>query len=93
MVVPFSPDPAVCAGRKCSEMMQAGMKGRLFVWHGGGVIKEYREFLPVTDRTPVVSLLEGNTPLIKCDNLRNAIHPDIEPSKVRRCRPHGVLHQ
>jgi threonine synthase len=29
-----------------------------------GLIQKYREFLPVTDRTPVVSLLEGGTPLI-----------------------------
>ena len=29
-----------------------------------GVIEEYREFLPVSDATPVVTLLEGNTPLL-----------------------------
>jgi threonine synthase len=29
-----------------------------------GVIDAYREFLPVTDKTPIVSLNEGNTPLI-----------------------------
>ena len=29
-----------------------------------GLIEEYREFLPVTDDTPVVTLLEGNTPLL-----------------------------
>ena len=29
-----------------------------------GVIQEYREFLPVTDQTPIVTLLEGGTPLI-----------------------------
>jgi threonine synthase len=43
-----------------------------------GIIEEYREFLPVTDGTPVVTLLEGNTPLLKCNRLRNAINPDIE---------------
>ncbi len=30
-----------------------------------GVIGAYREFLPVSDETPVVTLLEGNTPLIE----------------------------
>lgn len=30
-----------------------------------GVIQAYREFLPVTDTTPVVTLKEGNTPLIE----------------------------
>lgn len=29
-----------------------------------GLIERYRKFLPVTDKTPVVSLQEGNTPLI-----------------------------
>lgn len=31
-------------------------------WHG--LIHAYRDFLPVSDRTPVVTLYEGNTPLI-----------------------------
>ena len=29
-----------------------------------GVISRYREYLPVTDKTPVISLSEGSTPLI-----------------------------
>ncbi|NJD68059.1 MAG: threonine synthase [Candidatus Methylomirabilota bacterium] len=38
-----------------------------------GIIEQYREFLPVTDRTPVVTLGEGNTPLILADRLRTRI--------------------
>jgi len=34
-----------------------------------GVIEEYREHLPVSDATPVVTLLEGNTPLIRARSL------------------------
>ena len=34
-----------------------------------GVIEQYRDFLPVSDRTPVVTLLEGNTPLIHAPRL------------------------
>lgn len=34
-----------------------------------GLINKYREYLPVSDKTPVVTLSEGNTPLIKADNL------------------------
>ena len=30
-----------------------------------GVINQYRDRLSVTDETPVVTLLEGNTPLIE----------------------------
>lgn len=33
-----------------------------------GVIETYRRYLPVTDSTPVVTLLEGNTPLIHVPN-------------------------
>jgi len=32
-------------------------------WYG--LINQYREFLPVTEKTPVISLNEGNTPLIR----------------------------
>lgn len=34
-----------------------------------GLIKKYREFLPVNEKTPLVSLYEGNTPLIKSLNI------------------------
>lgn len=34
-----------------------------------GVIEKYRQYLPVTDRTPVVTLLEGDTPLIPVPRL------------------------
>lgn len=34
-----------------------------------GLIEEYKEFLPVTDKTPTLTLNEGNTPLIYLGNL------------------------
>ena len=34
-----------------------------------GIIEHYRSFLPVTDRTPVVTLGEGNTPLVRAERL------------------------
>src|ERR1044071_1594069 len=43
-----------------------------------GVIERYREHLPVSDTTPVVTLLEGNTPLIRADNFVKAIGGDFE---------------
>src|SRR5215510_8411874 len=43
-----------------------------------GVIEEYRKFLPVTDRTPVVTLGEGNTPLIRATRLANRIAPVVD---------------
>jgi threonine synthase len=35
-----------------------------------GLIHQYREFLPVSGTTPIVTLNEGNTPLIRADRLR-----------------------
>lgn len=43
-----------------------------------GVIEEYRKFLPVTEKTPIVSLGEGNTPLIRAARLARTIAPGIE---------------
>jgi len=38
-----------------------------------GIIENYREFLSVSDKTPVVTLHEGNTPLILSEELSAAI--------------------
>jgi len=43
-----------------------------------GVIDEYRKFLPVAETTPVVTLGEGNTPLIAAKRLAAKIKPGIE---------------
>ena len=42
-----------------------------------GVIAAYRQWLPVSDSTPVVSLYEGNTPLVRADNFVRAIGGDF----------------
>ena len=55
-----------------------------------GLINKYREFLPVTDATPVVTLNEGNTPLIKADNLAKKIGINAEIYlKFEGCNPTG----
>lgn len=57
--------------------MQIGeCKGPKTAWKG--IIVEYREFLPVTDKTPIVTLQEGNTPLIKAENLKRKLGIDLE---------------
>ncbi|WP_155810708.1 threonine synthase [Persephonella sp. IF05-L8] len=43
-----------------------------------GIIKAYKEYLPVTDKTPIVTLHEGNTPLIEAPNLAKKIAPDLD---------------
>lgn len=42
-----------------------------------GLIEEYFDFLPVTEKTPVCTLLEGNTPLIRSVKLSRQIGCDI----------------
>ncbi|NQT33035.1 MAG: threonine synthase [Candidatus Omnitrophica bacterium] len=40
-----------------------------------GVIERYKEFLPVTEKTPVISIEEGDTPLIKADPIAEIVGP------------------
>ncbi len=46
--------------------------------HWEGVIRHYWDYLPLSDERHVVTLLEGNTPLIPARNLAAAIGLDIE---------------
>ncbi|MCQ2789141.1 MAG: threonine synthase [bacterium] len=46
--------------------------------HYQGLINRYKEFLPVTEKTPIITLNEGNTPLIKAENLAKKINFDGE---------------
>ncbi|KAB2379309.1 threonine synthase [Actinomadura montaniterrae] len=52
------------------------MNGNARVWRG--LIEEYRDRLPVTDATPVVTLLEGGTPLV----------PAVRLSQLTGCEVH-----
>lgn len=38
-----------------------------------GIIEEYKKFLPVSSKTPVITMLEGNTPLIKSNTIGPAL--------------------
>ena len=38
-----------------------------------GIIEHYRKFLPVSEKTPIVTLNEGNTPLIFSDKLSETV--------------------
>lgn len=46
--------------------------------HYQGLINKYKEYLPVSDKTPIITLNEGNTPLIKADNLAKKIGLEAE---------------
>jgi threonine synthase len=53
-----------------------------------GVIEEYREFLPVTAKTPVVTLLEGGTPLVPAPRLSERVGATVW-LKVEGANPTG----
>ncbi len=42
-----------------------------------GLIDRYRELLPVNDKTPALTLHEGNTPLIRADRLSEELQLDL----------------
>lgn len=43
-----------------------------------GLINKYRDYLPVSDDTRLISLGEGNTPLIKLKNIPRLLGKDVE---------------
>ena len=43
-----------------------------------GLIHRYREYLPVSETTPVISLNEGNTPLVHCCHLSHFCGPNTD---------------
>jgi len=43
-----------------------------------GIIEQYRPFLPVTEKTPVVTLFEGNTPLVPALRICEALSLPID---------------
>ena len=56
------------------------------IWRG--LIDRYRDRLPVTDATPVVTLYEGNTPLVPAPELSDRIGCDVY-LKVEGANPTG----
>ena len=53
-----------------------------------GVVEAYRDRLPVTDDTPVVTLLEGNTPLVPAPTISGRVGRDVY-LKVDGANPTG----
>src|SRR5260370_33115938 len=49
---------------------------RLFHWPG--LIEHYRRFLPVSDSTPIVTLNEGNTPLIEAPEIAERLGLNVK---------------
>ena len=56
---------------------------------GEGVLRKYREFLPVSDVTPMISLGEGDTPLVKSARLGRGLGCEELYFKLEGCNPTG----
>ena len=54
-----------------------------------GVIKKYWEHLPVTDKTPLLSLGEGDTPLVKSSHIGKQVGCEELYFKLEGCNPTG----
>jgi threonine synthase len=54
-----------------------------------GVLSHYKEYLPVTPQTPMISMGEGDTPLVRCDTLARQIGCSELYFKLEGCNPTG----
>ncbi|MBP8684985.1 MAG: threonine synthase [Synergistaceae bacterium] len=53
-----------------------------------GVIQRYASLLPVTDKTPLITLGEGNTPLVHLEGISRELEIDLW-GKLEGCNPSG----
>jgi len=53
-----------------------------------GVIQRYASLLPVTDKTPLITLGEGNTPLVHLEGISSELEIDLW-GKLEGCNPSG----
>ena len=54
-----------------------------------GLLDRYKEFLPVTSKTPLFSIGEGDTPLVRCARLEAEIGCGELYFKLEGCNPTG----
>jgi len=54
-----------------------------------GILRKYKEFLPVTDATPSLTLGEGDTPLVKSNRLGKELGCPELYFKLEGCNPTG----
>ncbi len=54
-----------------------------------GVLETYKDYLPVTSRTPIFTIGEGDTPLVRCPRLEEEIGCAELYFKLEGCNPTG----
>ncbi len=50
-----------------------------------GIIERYKKLLPVTNKTPVITMYEGNTPLIRADKIEKLLSKDTKLEIYLKC--------
>jgi threonine synthase len=78
--------PASASGGETSAPGTAGRLTPSRAWRG--VIEEYRDRLPVSESTPVITLREGGTPLVSAGHLSERTGCDVH-LKVEGANPTG----
>src|SRR3989304_1287124 len=54
-----------------------------------GVLRRYRQHLPVTEATPLLNLGEGDTPLVRSRHLEAEVGCEALYFKLESCNPTG----
>src|SRR4030043_1239158 len=54
-----------------------------------GVLQHYRDFLPITEKTPLITLGEGDTPLVRSLTLEKQLDIGELYFKLEGCNPTG----
>ncbi len=56
---------------------------------GSGVLNNYRDLLPLTNSTPMITMGEGDTPLVKSNRLGRELGCSELYFKLEGCNPTG----
>lgn len=60
-----------------SQLSESSDQGNRMYVKWRGILNEYKQFLPVTEKTPIITLFEGNTPLIKAVHIQEKLNIDL----------------
>ena len=74
------------AENSCDHGKGTGKRGSEM---GDGVLKTYRDLLPITSATPMITLGEGDTPLVKSNRLAAELGCPELYFKLEGCNPTG----
>ena len=82
--------PHVCGCRpRCSDLAGPPKVSALLCAMKKGVLERYREYLPLTDDTPILTMGEGDTPLVKSQRIGEMVGCDELYFKLEGCNPTG----